>query len=356
MVGAADRCHELAGLIAQADPPPMTVMEVCGTHSHAIARYGLAQLLPPQVRLVAGPGCPVCVTADEDLDAIAQIARQGAIIATFGDMVRVAGPRGSLADARAAGAAVQVLYSPMQSLQLAESNPDRQVMLLGIGFETTAPSIAVTITEAHDRGLDNLSVYCAHKVIPPAMAVLAADPECGINAFLCPGHVSTIIGSRAYDPLVEHYGIPCAVAGFAPSEILEAIHALVLQVVSGQARVDNCYPRAVQPQGNPTALQAIAHTFAPDDALWRGLGSIPATGLRIADRYAHLEARQRFELEPPLQRPADGCLCGQVLQGKAMPTDCPAFGTACTPQRPVGPCMVSSEGSCAAMYKYQPAP
>ena len=197
MVGAADRCRELAEAIAQAAPPPMTIMEVCGTHSHAIARYGLSQLLPPQVRLVSGPGCPVCVTADEDLDAIVQIARQGAIIATFGDMVRVAGPRGSLADARAIGTQVQVLYSPIQSLQLAENNPERQVVLLGIGFETTTPAIAATIVEAAARDLGNYSVYYTHKAIPPTMAVLAADPECGIDALLCPEHVNTIIGSRA---------------------------------------------------------------------------------------------------------------------------------------------------------------
>lgn len=353
MVGAADRCRELAEAIAQAAPPPMTIMEVCGTHSHAIARYGLSQLLPPQVRLVSGPGCPVCVTADEDLDAIVQIARQGAIIATFGDMVRVAGPRGSLADARAIGAQVQVLYSPIQSLQLAESNPERQVVLLGIGFETTTPAIAVTIAEAAARDLGNFSVYCAHKIIPPAMAVLAADPECGIDAFLCPGHVSTIIGSRAYESLVRQFGIPCAIGGFAPTEILEAVYALVLQVTSGQPRVDNCYSRVVQQEGNPTALAAIADAFEPADALWRGVGLIPGSGLQIADRYAHLDARSRFELEPALQRPLDGCLCGQVLQGKAVPIDCPAFGTTCTPQSPIGPCMVSSEGSCAAVYRYQ---
>jgi len=328
-------------------------MEVCGTHSHAIARYGLKQLLPGQIRLISGPGCPVCVTPDADLDAIVQIADQNAIIATFGDMVRVVGPRGSLADARAQGADVRVLYSPMQSLELARQHPHRSVVLLGIGFETTTPGIAVTIAEAAAQRLRNFSVYCGHKLIPPAMEALVNDPECRIDAFLCPGHVSTIIGTHAYDFLADDYGIPCAVAGFAPTDIMEALHALVGQVQAGEARVANCYARAVQPQGNVTAQKQIAAVFEPADALWRGLGNIPNSGLRIRDEYGAFDALNQFRLEPPVERELGPCICGDVLQGKAAPTDCPAFGSACRPQSPVGPCMVSSEGSCAAVFKYE---
>lgn len=353
LVNVIARCRELAQLIAEADPPPLTIMEVCGTHSHEIARYGLAQLLPDQVRLISGPGCPVCVTADGDLDAIVQIAQQGAIIATFGDMVRVPGPRGSLADARAAGADVRVLYSPMQSLEVARQNPDREVVLLGIGFETTAPSIAVTISDAAGEDLKNFSVHCAHKLIPPAMAALVEDPECRIDAFLCPGHVSTIIGTQAYDFLAEDYNIACAVAGFGPSDIMEAIYAIVGQIKGATSYVHNAYTRAVQVEGNTVAQAQMAALFEVADAEWRGLGTIPASGLRIGDEYAVFDARNRYELEPPIERDPGPCICGDVLQGKALPADCPAFGSACTPQSPIGPCMVSSEGSCAAVFKYQ---
>ncbi len=353
LVSVTARCQELAQLIAEAAPPPLTIMEVCGTHSHEIARYGLKQLLPDQVRLISGPGCPVCVTADSDLDAIVQIARQGAIIATFGDMVRVPGPRGSLAEARAAGADIRVLYSPMQSLELARHEPGREVVLLGIGFETTAPSIAVTISDAAAEGRDNLSVYCAHKLIPPAMAALVRDPESRIDAFLGPGHVSTIIGADAYSFLAEDYGIACAVAGFGPTDIMEAVYALVGQVKAGQAKVENCYTRAVQAEGNTVAQVQMAEVFEVTEADWRGLGTIPASGLRIREQFAGLDVRNRYQLEPPSEYDPGPCICGEVLQGKAPPTACPAFGSACTPQSPIGPCMVSSEGSCAAVFKYQ---
>ena len=347
------RCQELAATIAAAKPPPMTIMEVCGTHSHAIARYGLKQLLPDEVRFVSGPGCPVCVTADSDLDAIVQMAAQGAIIATFGDMVRVPGPRGSLAEARAAGADIRVLYSPLQSLQLARENPSRQVVLIGVGFETTIPSIAVTVSEAARQGLDNFSVYCAHKLVPPAMKALVEDPEAQIDAFLCPGHVSTIIGAAAYEFLASDYDIPCAIGGFGPTDILEAIFALVGQVKGATAYVHNCYTRAVQYEGNTLGQSQIAEVFAPADAEWRGLGVIPASGLRLRDEYSHLDARNRYELEPPVAYDPGPCICGDVLQGKALPAECPAYGTRCTPASPIGPCMVSSEGSCAAAFKYQ---
>ncbi len=353
-MSVAERIHETARQIAACNPPAFTIMEVCGTHSHAIARYGLKQLLPENIRLISGPGCPVCVTADEDLDRTVQLARQGAIIATFGDMVRVPGPLGSLADARANGADVRVLYSPVQSLELAEENPDREVVLLGIGFETTTPGIGIIISEARDKGLRNFSVYTTHKVMPPPMEALISDPASNIDAYLCPGHVSTIIGADAYKPLAEKHHVPCAVGGFEPTDIMDAIAALVEQVCAGVARVDNCYTRAVSAGGNPAAQAVMEKVFEPCDANWRGLGIIPESGLAIREEYTEFDAARRFDFEPAHQRDVGPCLCGDVLQGKAIPTDCPAFGTACTPQSPIGACMVSSEGSCAAVYRYTP--
>lgn len=352
MVKIAEKIHETARQIAAYAPPEMTIMEVCGTHSHAIARYGLKQLLPENIRLISGPGCPVCVTADEDLDRTVQIAQKGAIVATFGDMVRVPGPLGSLADARAHGADVRVLYSPVQALEVAAENPEREVVLLGIGFETTTPGIGIIISEAREKNLQNFSVYATHKVMPPPMEVLISDPESNIDAYLCPGHVSTIIGADAYKPLAKKYHVPCAVGGFEPTDIMEAIAALVEQVCSGVARVDNCYKRAVSAEGNLAALAVMEQVFEPCDANWRGLGIIPASGLAIREEFGKFDAAQRFDFEPTQQRGIGPCLCGDVLQGKAVPTDCPAFGTTCTPQSPIGACMVSSEGSCAAEYKY----
>ena len=348
----ADRCRELAEQIAAADPPPMTIMEVCGTHSHAIGRYGIRQLLPERIRLISGPGCPVCVTADSDLDAIAQIADQGAVIATFGDMVRVIGPRGSLADARAAGADVRVMYSPMQSLDLAREYPDREVVLIGVGFETTTPTIAVTVSDAASAGLRNFSVYACHKLVPPALEALITDPDCRIDALLCPGHVSTIIGADAYGFIPRDHALPCAIAGFTPLDILLGVNSLVNQTVAGEPRVENCYPRAVQAEGNPKARAQVESVFSVADVDWRGLGMLHRSGLALRAEYSHLDARARFAIDPPIEIDRGPCICGEVLQGKALPTDCPAFGSACTPQSPIGPCMVSSEGSCAAAYRY----
>ncbi|MFP3904973.1 MAG: hydrogenase formation protein HypD [Armatimonadota bacterium] len=352
MVRVAKRCREIAEELTGFDFSRLNIMEVCGTHAHSIARYGLEQLLPENITHICGPGCPVCVTHDDDLDAVVQIARQGAIIATFGDMMKVPGPRGSLGDARSAGADIRILYSPMQALEIAADNPDAEVVFLGIGFETTVPGVAVTVQTAAEQKLQNFSVYCSHKLIPPAMEVLVQDPECQIDAFMCPGHVSTIIGTHAYGFLAADYAIPCAVAGFGPVDIMEAVLALARQQAVGEAKVENCYTRAVQPEGNPKAREQMGVVFEPAEALWRGLGEMPQSGLAIRPEYSDYDAADRFSLQPPLERNVAGCLCGEVLQGKINPQSCPSFGTACTPDNPLGPCMVSSEGACAAAYKY----
>lgn len=352
MVSPAERCQQIADELQDFDLPRLNVMEVCGTHAHSIARYGLEQLLPPNISHICGPGCPVCVTHDYDLDAMVQMAEKGAIIVTFGDMMRVPGPRGSLADARSEGADVRVIYSPMQALEIAEDNPGAEVVFIGVGFETTIPAIAVTIATAAEQDYLNFSVYCAHKLIPPAMEALVQDPGCQIDAFMCPGHVSTIIGTQPYEFLAEEYDMPCAVAGFGPVDIMEGFLALAKQAADGNPRVDNCYKRVVQPEGNPKAREKMERVFQPADALWRGIGEIPESGLVIRPEYEQYDALVRFALETPKVREIPGCLCGEVLQGKVEPQQCPSFAEVCTPENPLGACMVSSEGACAAAYQY----
>jgi hydrogenase expression/formation protein HypD len=333
-------------------PHPVTLMEVCGTHTMAIGQHGLRALLPPQLRLVAGPGCPVCVTPIDFIDhAVALARRPGTMIATFGDMVRVPGSSSSLQREQATGAGVTVVYSPLDAVALAEKHPDRSVVFLGAGFETTAPATAGAVVSARRLGLANFFVLCAHKTIPAALALLAADPGLRVDGLLCPAHVSAIIGANAYRPLAEKHRIPCVITGFEPVDILQGVLMLVRQVVAGRARVENQYRRVVRPAGNRTAQALLAEVFDSCDTRWRGLGTIPGSGLRLRPAYAACEAaRLPVVIEPP-REPA-GCRCGEVLTGKARPADCPLFGTVCTPADPVGACMVSSEGTCAAEYKY----
>jgi len=350
----AAQVADIAGQLSKQTTRPMRFMEVCGTHSMAVARYRLRQLLPDNVRLISGPGCPVCVTPASEIDAaIALAKRPDVTVVTFGDMMRVPGSDGSLALARAAGGQVQVVYSPMQALELAVRRPDRHVVFIAVGFETTAPGVACAVQEAHRQQVDNFSILCSHKLIPPAMAALLESGEVAIDGFLCPGHVSTIIGTTAYEPLVRRFAIPCVVAGFEPLDIMRALAALVAQVVSGQARVENAYERAVQPEGNQKAQQLISRVFEVTAAEWRGLGVIAASGLRLREEFSHFDALKRLDIElrPVPENPA--CHCGEVLRGVMEPHECPAFGRACTPEHPLGPCMVSSEGSCAAAYKYR---
>ncbi len=329
------------------------LMEVCGTHTVSIFRHGLRSLLPANLRLVSGPGCPVCVTAQRDLDAACLLARQpGVILATYGDMLRVPGRLGSLADQRARGAQVRVVTSAMQALRLAIGHRDRPVVFFAVGFETTAPATAALVRAAAGRGADNLFVYACHKRIVPAMMALLDDPACAIDGFLCPGHVSVIIGSDAYAPIVQRYLRPCVVAGFEPVQILRAIERLVTQIARGDARLENAYPQAVSARGNRVAQRLLDEVFEPCDARWRGLGVIAGSGLRLRQQYARFDAAARFELSLPDDYELPGCRCGEVIAGRLDPPDCRLFGRACTPLRPLGPCMVSSEGTCAAWYRY----
>jgi len=348
-----EQVKRLAREIGRLAPRPVQFMEVCGTHSHAVGRFGLRQLLPETVTLLSGPGCPVCVTPPGEIDWAVELAdRDDTIVTTFGDMMRVPGSRESLADLRARGAQVQVVYSPMQALEIAQASPDKQVVFIAVGFETTAPAVAVTVRTAAEQGLENLSILCSHKLIPPAMRALLAGGEVRLDGFLCPGHVSTVIGLAPYEQIARDYRIPCVVAGFEAHDIMKGLCALTRQVAQGRADVENEYPRAVRPEGNPAARAAVEEVFEVADASWRGLGLLPASGLRLREKYAQFDAVQRFRLQPREAREHPLCHCGEVLRGVTRPAECAAFGTACTPERPLGPCMVSSEGACAAAYKY----
>jgi len=327
------------------------LMEVCGTHTMAIARHGIRDLLPPTVDLVSGPGCPVCVTDSGYLDAAIELAKGGVRLATFGDLVRVPGSTSSLAEARSAGAAIEVVYSPEGALALAEREPARQVVFLAIGFETTVAPAVWLVKAAAERGVTNLSLLTAFKLVPPALSALAGDPEVQVDAFLCPAHVSAIIGSEAYRPFVQR-GLPCVVAGFEPLDILDGVAEILDQIVARASRLVNRYERVVKPEGNRRALALMGACLEPVDASWRGIGVIPGSGLGLRETYAGFDAVRRHGVAITAGVTPRGCRCGDVLKGKLKPTECPLFGRACTPLKPVGPCMVSSEGSCAAYYKY----
>lgn len=333
---------------------PLRIMEVCGTHTVSIFRHGIRSLLPASITLFSGPGCPVCVTPASHIDLCLQAARQpGVILATFGDLLRVPGSSGSLADARARGEAqVEVVYSPMDALELAQKQPDAQVVFPGIGFETTAPTLAATVLAAGQRGVNNFSIIPLAKTMPAVLVELLGDAELKLSGLLCPGHVSAIIGAAAYQPLVERYKLGCAVAGFEPADILAGLLALLQQAARGEARVDNCYPRVVTDTGNKRAQALLAQVFDEVASEWRGLGSINASGLALKSAYRQFDAIERFGLKASAAADPPGCRCGLVLKGRIQPPECPLYGRACTPISPVGPCMVSTEGTCAAYYRY----
>ncbi len=353
---AARRLIALIHALSEAEP--LRIMEFCGGHTHAIMRYGLREALAPAVELLSGPGCPVCVSASADIDqAIALSQKPGVTVATFGDMIRVPGSRGSLQEARAQGGDVQVVYSALDSLSLARSLPERIVVMLGIGFETTAPTIAAAVAQAQAEGLHNWCVYSMHKLTEPAMRAILEAGEVRLDAVLGPGHVAAITGWRAWEFLPREYGVPCAVSGFEPTDILQAILSLMESRREGVPRVINSYGRGVSAEGNAVAQGLMAQVFRVAPAAWRGIGLIPASGLDLADAYALWDARRRFDLPPLAEGPLDaeaaqGCRCGEILRGMALPPECPLFEAVCTPPHPVGPCMVSAEGACAAYYRY----
>ena len=331
----------------------MTLMEVCGTHTMAIYQHGIRSLLPESIRLISGPGCPVCVTPVDYVDHAVALARHpGTIVATFGDMVRVPGSSSSLLHEKAKGADVRVVYSPLDAVALAQKHPDQTIVFLGVGFETTTPTIAGSIIEAKRRGVSNYFVLGAHKTIPGPMAILADDPDLKVDGYLCPAHVSAIIGAAAYEPLARDHQVPCVVTGFEPLDMLQGVAMLARQVGAGEAKVEIQYSRIVKKEGNAKARAILYEVFEPCDARWRGIGVIPGSGLGIREEYAAFDAARQLPVIVEEPREHQGCLCGEILKGKVTPKECPLFRTACTPENPVGACMVSSEGTCAAEYKY----
>lgn len=344
--GLIETIHRLA-------PEHATLMEVCGTHTVAIARNGIRDLMPEGLRLASGPGCPVCVTCNRDIDTVIALARTPNVtITTFGDMTRVPGSTSSLLAEQAAGRSVEIVYSPLDALAFAKAHPEREVVFVGVGFETTTPLVAMAIKRAKAMGLSNFSVFAAHKNMPGALELLVGDPTLELDALILPGHVSTIIGAEPYRFLAEKYGIPGVITGFEPVDVLQGIAMLVRQLHEGRAEIEIAYARGVMPEGNPVALAAIDEVFEICTATWRGLGDIPGSGYRIRDEFANFDAVRRFE--PDVEPTCDpkGCRCGDVLRARIAPNECPLFRTVCTPENPVGPCMVSSEGSCAAYYRY----
>lgn len=333
---------------------PVRLMEVCGTHTVAIFRHGIRNLLPRNISLLSGPGCPVCVTAIRDVDTAIAISRhEEVILTTFGDMMRVPGDKKSLFDARAEGADIRILYSPLDALKLAEDNPRKKIVFFATGFETTSPLVAGTVLEAERRGIPNFFIYSVHKTVPPALKALLDSGDVKVDGFILPGHVSTIIGSRPYDFLAADYGKPSVVTGFDGPDILTGILMILGQIAAGSAAVEIQYSRVVKPEGNPRAVSVLNDLFEPEDAEWRGLGVLPGSGLKLREKYRHREIRNVLTLEVPAGREPAACSCGEILKGIKMPHECSLFGKACTPEKPVGACMVSSEGSCAAYYKYQ---
>ncbi len=340
-------------IAALAPDHPVTLMEVCGTHTVTIARNGIRSLMPETVKLSSGPGCPVCVTSNHDIDKIIALAKiPDVIIATFGDMTRVPGSTSSLLAEQAKGAQVEIVYSPLDALKLAQENPDKEVIFIGVGFETTTPLVARAILRADKAGLKNFSVYGAHKNMPGALEAIVNDPALKLDALILPGHVSTIIGVEPYRFLAQRYGIPGVITGFEPNDVLQGIAMLVRQLKEGRADIEIAYARGVMPEGNPVAIDAINRVFETVPSTWRGIGEIEGSGYRIKDEFARFDAMKKFDpdVEPTVEH--KGCKCGDILRGVLPPNECPLFRTVCTPENPIGPCMVSSEGSCAAYYRY----
>ena len=328
------------------------IMEVCGSHTMAIGRYGIRPLLPENVELISGPGCPVCVTDPGYIDTALELAGRGAIIATFGDMVRVPGSDSDLTACRSQGGDVRICYSPSAAIDLAKSHPDREVVFLAIGFETTVAPVVSLVGESLREGVKNLSLLTAFKQVPPALRALLTDPGIRIDAFLCPAHVSAIIGARAYEPIAAEFRVPCVISGFEPLDILYGVHGILAQALNHEAQVENQYARVVRPEGNLKAQALIAQVLEPVDAVWRGLGMIPASGLGLRSAFSLFDAEKKFRVPVRPGKQQAGCRCGDVIKGKLRPTACALFAKTCTPDRPVGPCMVSAEGTCAAYFKY----
>lgn len=349
MKGMLEELKRLANLIGR----PLKLMEVCGTHTVAIFRHGIRDIIPEGIRLLSGPGCPVCVTSINDVDSAISISRiPRVILATFGDMMRVPGGEQSLYDARSEGADVRIFYSPMDALRLAMENKEQEVVFFATGFETTSPLIAATIFEAERCDVENFFVYSAHKLVPPALRALLNSDDVLVDGFILPGHVSTIIGKGPYEFMAEDYRKPGVITGFDAEDIIEGIFMLITQISQGEAAIEIQYKKVVREEGNPRAVSLIERYFEPSDAYWRGIGTIPGSGLKLKEEFSRFNAMERFHPDVPYHPEPEACSCGDVLRGVKIPLECPLFGSGCTPESPVGACMVSTEGSCAAYYKY----
>jgi hydrogenase expression/formation protein HypD len=331
----------------------INLMEVCGTHTVAIFKSGIKSILPDNIKLISGPGCPVCVTPNPYLDrAIALSRLNDVILTTFGDMMKVPGSSSFLEKEKTEGSDIRVVYSTLEALKIAQENPNKKVIFLGVGFETTAPTVAFALKEAKSKKIKNFLVLSAHKLIPPALRFLAESKDLNVNGLICPGHVSTIIGTKPYEFLVNEYNLPCTISGFEPLDLFQSIYILLNQLKNKKAKVENQYFRAVKKEGNPAALNLMDAVFEKEDSAWRGIGIIPKSGLAIKDEYKEFDARQKIEVVVEKSQEPKNCLCGLVVQGKRTPLDCALFAKECTPRSPIGPCMVSSEGSCQAFFKY----
>jgi hydrogenase expression/formation protein HypD len=350
----SDLARTLTEKIAALTDMRLKLMEVCGGHTHTIFKYGIEDLLPPNIEMIHGPGCPVCVIPLGRVDDAISIAqRPGVIFTTFGDAMRVPGSKTSLLDAKADGADVRMVYSPLDALKIAKKNPDRHVVFLALGFETTSPSTAMTVMQAAKDGVENFSVFCNHITILPALKAMLDSPDLQLDGFVGPGHVSTVIGTRCYEFVTRDYRKPLVVSGFEPLDVLQSVYMIVKQVVAGRAEVENQYGRVVPPEGNRRALEILFDVFEPREFFeWRGLGSIAHSGMKLSRKYAAFDAELKFNV--PGLRVADpkACQCGEILKGVKKPWECKVFGTACTPETPIGSCMVSSEGACAAYYNF----
>ncbi|MEW6117752.1 MAG: hydrogenase formation protein HypD [Nitrospirota bacterium] len=345
--GVLEKIHETS-------KKSVSIMEICGSHTHSISKYGIRDALPSTIRLISGPGCPVCVTSAGDLNRIIEFikTRKDVIITTFGDMMRVPGSGSSFQEEKARGSDIRVVYSPLDTLKIAKSNPEREVIFYGVGFETTAPTVAATLLMTKQMNLKNLSFFSLHKLTPPAMRTLLDSGEVELNGFICPGHVTAVIGAEAYRFIASEYHAPCVVAGFEPLDMLQGLYLLIQQLEEGRSDIEIQYKRVVTWEGNKKAQEIMTQVFEVCDASWRGIGTIPMSGLSIRDAFADFDAERRFAIDKGGGEEPPGCSCGDIIKGRLGPHDCALFGAACTPEDPQGPCMVSSEGTCAAYYKY----
>lgn len=331
---------------------PWNIMEICGGQTHSLVKNGLLELLPENVRMIHGPGCPVCVTPVSLIDKAVALMEKGVILCSFGDMVRVPGSKKSLLQAKADGGDLRILYSPLEAVKIAEQNPDREVVFFAVGFETTAPSNALSVVHAQKLGLKNFSLLVSHVLVPPAMEAILDDEFCKINAFLGAGHVNTIMGLKEYHPIAEKYKIPIVISGFEPADLLQAIYHAVLQLEKGEYKVENCYERLVKEEGNLPAQNVVNEIFEIGEQEWRGIGKIPESGLVMKEKYAEFDASRKFDISNSAKKEENLCIAGEILKGIKKPVECPQFGKTCNPGNPLGAPMVSSEGACAAYYHY----